>query len=174
MALCTCCEENEVWSEAAEHGHELCEACSHVDDCECSGHGRTNDSPERHVIWETDTDLTWCPTCRRRERAEAEKDELEEQVKALAAQHEWEVADNHRADTGSVYIKLHRECDACILGTDGDCTCEELTVRISDHGSCYCSEDVSLVIPSGNESGDDHTFEYLRKRLTRRPPVENN
>jgi hypothetical protein len=171
MNLCTCCEENAVWSEAESHGHQLCEECSHTTDCDHPSHRAWScEDAESHPIWEQG----FCEKCRQRDRAESEKDELEQQVRALAAELEWQVADAHRADTGSVYLTLRRECDACILGTDDDCTCEEMTVRISDHGSCYCSEDVSLVIPSGNAGGDDHTIEYLRKRLTRRPPVEAN
>jgi hypothetical protein len=172
VPLCELCNELEVWSEAVEHGHAWCENCSYVDDCGCECHGRTNDAPELHVAWETDHDMSFCPTCRRRERASQEMQSLEAQVRELAEIHEWDVSIESVADTGSRYLRLERECGPCILGSSDECDCETLAVRISDHGSCYCREDLSLVIPSGKESGDDHTVEELSRRLARRPPAE--
>lgn len=171
--ICELCEENEVWPEAAAHGKNWCHECSHIEDCQNEYHGRAGGSAPLHPFWETDRDLCWCEKCRDGYTKTTELDALESLVKSLANEHEWGVVDQHRADTGSVYIELHRECDTCILGSDEDCSCETLKVRISDHGSCYCTEDISLVIPSGNPSGDDHSVEYFQKRLVRVPKGEN-
>lgn len=170
MAICTCCEEREISAEAAKHGFELCDECATTTVCENCGY----DTCYAHAEWETDRELCWCDKCREKYQRATEMDDLEQEVERLAAEHQWDVVDRRLADTGSVYIELHRECDVCILGKDDDCTCESLSVRISDHGSAYCSEDVSLVIPSGNAGGDDHTVEILRKRLIRKPPIGAN
>lgn len=165
--LCEICEENEVWSEAVAHGKNWCEDCSHSEDCENQYHRPSGDAP-RHPFWETDRDLCWCEKCCRSAQKESEMESLEAELRSLATANDWEIDRTQQAQTGSVYFTLSRECDCCVLGGDPeDCTCEKLSVRISDHGSCYCREDISLIIPSGNASGDDHSIETLKKRLVR-------
>lgn len=103
------------------------------------------------------------------ERCEASRERFDwldatcEAVEKLASENDWEHDGWHVAGTGSRYTTLTRECGNCILG-GGACTCETLKVRVSDHGSCYCSEDVSI---AKTPSGDDHSLAILANRLIR-------
>ena len=101
-----------------------------------------------------------CSECERKHVEEKQKDELEETVMALAAKHGWRQSRNgwHRAETGTIYIELRR---------DQDDEMETLKVRIADHPTAHCSEDISLVIASGSEGFNDHNIEILERRLSR-------
>ena len=93
-----------------------------------------------------------------------------DQVAAIADEHEWEFDRNDFSggfNTRSRYYTLTRECDNCVLGHEG-CTCETLKLRISDHGSAHCTEDISLAM---EPSGDDHTINDLTRRLSRARPA---
>lgn len=139
MALCSCCEEREA--------HPLCGG-------ECAECRKP-----------TMCEGGWlCDSCRRRNEKHDWLDATCKAVESLAVAHEWEAGRWHHAETGSRYVELTRECDSCILGDD-DCTCETIKVRVSDHGSAYCSEDYSIAM---NPSGDDHSLEILAARLARR------
>ena len=146
--LCECCTEHPVWSVAAEHGYALCEACA--SDTTCSTCDK--DSVEEHFVWDSGE----CEECHRLGEAAEWKDKTEAAVKALAAKHGWSCMLKSIAQTGSMYYDLLRDLP-------GD-EIEMITVRISDHSTAYCSEDVSL---SMHEGGDDHTIEYLERRLSR-------
>lgn len=94
----------------------------------------------------------------RRRVAVAEwREATEEEVERLAAQHGWRVDLTSVASTGTRYYRLRCVCDA-------ECEHDDLTLRISDHPSAHCSEDVSLAFDGG---GDDHTIEALARRLSR-------
>lgn len=161
MALCQCCEEREV--------HPLCDPycaeCAKPGACEgphC-GHQLSEDDVAEWTPESQEREGGWlCESCRNRNAKCDWLDETCKTVESLAAEHEWEFGRWHYAETGSRYVELNRECDSCILGSDGDCTCETLTVRVSDHGSAYCSEDYSIAM---KPSGDDHTLEILAARL---------
>lgn len=89
-------------------------------------------------------------------------------VERLASKHGWEF-DRDRFQGGfntrSRYYTLEWTCPVCCGDEDGDdCCCESLTLRISDHGSAYCREDVSLAMAAG---GDDHTLADLESRMRR-------
>lgn len=57
-------------------------------------------------------------------------------------------------NTRSRYYELSRET--------GDISCEEIKLRVSDHGTVYCREDLSVaMVPSG----DDHDLEAVCNRL---------
>lgn len=173
-ALCTCCGENEVWEDAVARGFQWCEECSYTDACGNQYH-RAGEDADRHLVWEQDPDVCFCEKCRCSLNKESEMAAMKSELRELASLNDWEIDREQQAHTGSVYFSLSRECDCCILGGDPeDCTCEKLTVRISDHGSCYCREDISLVIPSGNPSGDDHSIDYLKKRLIRVSATKEN
>jgi hypothetical protein len=61
----------------------------------------------------------------------------------------------------SMYFELSRE----VIDEDDESeTVDSFKLRISDHGSCYCSEDVSLAM---NASGDDHTVDGVIRRFQR-------
>jgi hypothetical protein len=83
-------------------------------------------------------------------------------VEELASVHGWEAGDWSTAETGSRYTELSRECSSCLGVVDRECECETLKVRVSDHGSAYCTEDISIAL---NPSGDDHTLKDLERRL---------
>lgn len=63
------------------------------------------------------------------------------------------------ASTGSRYCELSRERD----DEDGRPEYQTVTIRVADHGTCYCSEQWSIVMDGGN--GDDHTIEALLDHL---------
>lgn len=93
-----------------------------------------------------------CERCEKRHTAMQWIDETAATVESLAIKNGWSVDSTNRAsETMSRYISLSRENDV-------------LTVRVSDHGSCYCSEDISLAMSPG---GDDHSIETLIARLTK-------
>lgn len=164
MPLCSCCEER--------NAHPLCngqcEECARPAACE-SGHCRFQLEESDIADWSPEhqeREGGWlCESCRRREEKHAWIDETCRAVETLAAEHEWEIGRWYHAETGSRYVELHRECDACVLGTEDDCTCETVKVRVSDHGSAYCSEDYSI---AKTPSGDDHSLEILAARLSTR------
>jgi len=72
----------------------------------------------------------------------------------------WEVFSVQYAQTGTKYIRADRDCEekGCYQMV------ASLLIRVADHSTAYCSEDISLVIP-GSEGGDDHTIDCLRERL---------
>ena len=93
-------------------------------------------------------------------------------ISDLAAEHGWDFDPfdcRGGVNTRSHYYDLYRDCAACVgdcVATEDDnCECQTLVLRVSDHGSAYCSEDVSLARQPG---GDDHDLDYLRRRLIRR------
>lgn len=94
----------------------------------------------------------------RRRVAVAEwREATEEEVERLAEQHGWRVDLSSVASTGTRYYRLRCVCDA-------ECEHDDLTLRISDHASAHCSEDISLAFDGG---GDDHTIDALARRLSR-------
>ena len=151
---------------------EKCSVCEKdFDQCECVL--CCEQCAENGISHELSTDdieqgITLCEKCQATADWHEWHEEILETVEALAAKHEWEF-DRTQASGGtntrSHYYELFRECDVCILGKDdGECTCETLKLRISDHGTAYCTEDISLAM---TPSGDDHTLETLEKRLAR-------
>lgn len=144
--LCECCGENEVWSEAREHGYNHCEACSITNLCDTCGR-----LTEERPIWETGE----CENCERRDRRNAWIDDTLAEVERLAKEYGWQYRLDKIAETMSHYVSLTRPC--------GDDDVEVVKVRVSDHGSAYCSEDYSLAMDPG---GDDHSLEILERRLS--------
>ncbi len=130
---------------------EHCERCgAALEDCECvlvCGCGNTLDDDE------IDRGEVACETCRRREAVYAEMSALADRAEAAAIEAGWECEGWDRGRRGSWYAVFSR----------GEAT---LKLRVADHGSCYCTEHVSLVIPSGNASGDDHTFAAWLARIS--------
>ena len=148
----------------------LCRRCNKpLDDCQCvlvceCGHD---------IDIDADYDVCECERCLARHESADWIDATAPQVAALAAENDWEF-DEHSCrfarDSLSRYYDLTRECDTCLLGKlDVDCTCESLNLRISDHGSAYCREDISLAM---NPGGDDSTMDFLAARLARMKTAE--
>lgn len=146
MKTCECCEtrpqiENEdgPWCLECWRGGLSCEDCGEllgITDEDCT--------PQTRGDWPTR-----CETCERDNDCFDWIDETCRKVTALATENGWECGDWRRAQTRSRYITMER----------GDSV---LKVRVSDHGSAYCSEDISI---AKTPSGDDHTLEILEKRL---------
>lgn len=100
---------------------------------------------------------TYCQECQERlykkEWIEAGADIVEE----IAEANGWEIADRHTAQTNTVYIELQK------IDEDGEIV-KETKIRISDHGSAYCSEEFSIALnPSGDDHDPDYVLEFLKK-----------
>lgn len=112
----------------------------------------------------------YCETCVKSIRWYEWLEETLDAVEALASEFEWDFDRTQYSggfNTKSRYYELERECSSCVLGLDDDCTCETVRLRISDHGSAYCSEDISL---AKEPSGDDHDLDSLKAALSRPRP----
>lgn len=90
------------------------------------------------------------------------RDETVEAVEALAAKYGWDIERTGGWGKRSWYYTLTKECDQCVLGLDGECECKEIKLRISNHATAYCTEEISLAYEGG---GDDHTIEQLEERM---------
>jgi hypothetical protein len=142
-----------VWCEHCDTvvGYELedggCDLYNDPDAVECDG-GWHCSTCAREAAW-----LSWM---------ESTLDEVEQ----LAERHGWEFdRDSYRGgfNTRSRYYTLSWVCPVCCGDDeDGECECDKIKLRISDHGSAYCREDLSLAM-----GGDDHTLESLAKRLAK-------
>jgi len=109
---------------------------------------------ETELDTEYDADRERCDECQAKHDAFAWIENTEAHAKALAEQHGWHFGDAGGGfNTRSRYYEVWREV--------GDDT-ESFKLRISDHGSAHCTEDISLAM---QPSGDDHTMETLAARL---------
>lgn len=98
--------------------------------------------------WDGESDF--CDSCQAENEAIEWIDSTAAEVKAAAARHGWEIESvSHSKETKSRYFRLSRRG-------------RELKVRVSDHSTAYCSEDVSLAFDGGP---DDHTIEQLEAIL---------
>lgn len=104
---------------------------------------------------EADDGTCLCDDCREREAYHLWLDATVARVEQVAAVNGWSMSILSIANTGSRYYELSRESN------DGE-QYEELTLRISDHGSCYCSEDLSIAM---REGGDDQGLAAVIRRL---------
>ena len=94
-------------------------------------------------------------------------DETEATIEAAATAAGWSMVCRSIASTGSCYYEVMRvirgpdqtDQDVEDYGPDG---LESFTLRISDHGDCYCSADYSL---AERPSGDDTTIAAVIARL---------
>lgn len=147
--LCECCGENEVWPEAQEHGYNHCEACSSTD--RCDGDDCNFMVDDEHLLWE----IGLCERCQKTDRRNAWIADTLAEVERLAVANGWQYRLDKIAETLSHYVTLTRLCN--------DDDIEVVKVRVSDHGSAYCSEDYSIAMDPG---GDDHSLETLERRLS--------
>lgn len=96
---------------------------------------------------------TWCNSCVGR----AWVYDTESAIEAVVESAGWSITERSGGfNSASRYLTIYRE------NFDGDF--EEFKLRISDHGSAHCSEDISLAM---NPGGDDHSIETLTARLAR-------
>lgn len=164
---CQCCDEHE----AHPLCDGLCEECAKPDLCAREGCEHSIDADD----WTPGDDYgeRLCEECQTREEKAQWLRETEDRVRADAEKHGWDMNLGHRAQTGTDYYELSRQAPTdCDDDPDDDpdewIGCETLKVRIGDHGSCYCREDISLVM-LGCESGDDHSYDYFLSRLQTKP-----
>lgn len=110
----------------------------------------------------------YCSDCARVSRWSEWLESTLDAIEEAAKEGEWEFHRDRYSggfNTRSRYYTLDRECSSCILGGDPDeCDCETLKIRVSDHGTAHCTEDLSIAMVPG---GDDHTIEQVVARLTR-------
>lgn len=128
---------------------DTCPVCSlPSDDCQCCWACECGNELSQ---WQVEAGDTLCESCQAEDEAVEWIDQTMGHVDRLAAEHGWEITSRDKSrETKSRYITLER-------GTD------RLVVRVSDHGSMYCREDISLAMDGGP---DDHTIEDLERRLS--------
>lgn len=156
MSNCTCCEKSPVHPLCGDH----CEQCHRPCCCAVCDNELDSDLVEDWKAGEP-TEI-YCEACEASNKKYIWIDETCSRVEELASLHGWEHGDWSTAETGSRYTELSRECSSCLGVVDRECECKTLKVRVSDHGSAYCSEDLSIAL---NPSGDDHTIKDLERRL---------
>ena len=106
-----------------------------------------------------DPDVTRCERCQKSADFWTWLETTVEEVAAIADAAGWHFDGSDYSggvNTLSRYYTLERDLP------DGEV--ETLKLRISDHGSLYCSEDISLAMHPG---GDDHDLTGLKARLDR-------
>jgi len=156
MSNCTCCEKSPAHPLCGDH----CEQCHRPCCCAVCDKELDSDLVESWKAGEP-TDIC-CEACEASRKKHIWIDATCSRVEELASTSGWETGDWNTAETGSRYIELHRECSSCLGVVDRECECETLKVRVSDHGSAYCYEDISIAM---TPSGDDHTLKDLERRL---------
>ncbi len=94
-----------------------------------------------------------------------------DRIEEFGEQHGWSVRLDSKAETGSCYWELFRPASAAddtpeSIEDYGMTGGETVSLRISDHGDCYCRSDYSL---AENPGGDDTTIETVLRRLALPP-----
>lgn len=147
--ICECCGESEKWQVAIQHDSPYCEACSKTSSCknlQC-----LQELDEERYLWERGY---YCINCEEAKRIAEFYDIACETLEKMCEQYGWRLKLESVADTGSRYYLMSKE--------SGDNT-HEYKVRISDHATVYCSENISI---SMNPGGDDHDWAFLEAKLT--------
>lgn len=142
---------------------DTCRFCEKdVEDCTCTLVCECGSELGEDDILEGEEE---CESCRRKTAAAEWLEATCEEVERLAEKHGWEIAGQwHWAQTGSRYAELTRGVWVNEDTDDEDYIEQSMKVRVSDHGSCYCSEDISIAM---NPSGDDHSIETLEHVLSK-------
>jgi len=144
--LTHCTENNlvpmsmEFWSDDVTSGETAC--CCHCGQCLDTEIDARHPEPANY----------YHEDCQAKADRDNEIGSLQSEVESLCKQHGWSVGMCDTGRPGSWYTTVRK----------GERT---LKIRVADHSSCYCSEDISLVTPSGSVGGDDHTIEILVKKL---------
>lgn len=149
MSICDCCGENEVGDLGREHGYQYCDECcktTRCDQCDCE--------TDEHYLWESAV----CESCQAKLDRWSWFDETIEAIELAAKAGGWHEERDQQAQTGTRYITFWRD------GKADDDESETITIRVADHGDCYCTADCSVVMP-GRESGDDVSLETVLRRL---------
>jgi len=87
--------------------------------------------------------------------------QIEQRVERDAKRFGWDLNLDAIASTGTLYYTLYWCYDDPEYGED---VAAAFKLRIGDHGSAHCSEDISLV-PDGREGGDDADYAAFLRRL---------
>jgi hypothetical protein len=134
-------EQSELALSAEPEENEHCERCG-KDECDCT---LVCECGLELFQTEIEDGETQCEACRLLEMKMYEMIELADQAEAAAIAAGWVCEGWDRARSGSWYAKFNRAG-------------QTIKLRVANHGSLYVTEDISLVIPRGNASGDDHSF----------------
>jgi hypothetical protein len=144
--ICECCCKSLVGELGRTHGYRYCDDCCKCRTCEREG---CDGEADEHYLWER----AMCDSCEEKEARWKWLDETIEAIGSAAAEHGWSEDHDSQAQTGTRYLTFSRDD-------------ETLIIRVADHGSCYCREDYSVVLP-GRESGDDHSLAQVLARLAK-------
>lgn len=154
--ICTCCESSPVHPLCGDH----CEKCQRPFLCFKCDRDLDTDQIESWEFGDS-TNIT-CENCQKLEQKHLWLEATCMKVKELASEHGWTIDRWTKAETGSRYTELFRECSSCLGVICGDCECETIKIRVSDHATAHCSEDFSIAM---SPSLDDHTLNDLEKFL---------
>ncbi len=166
---CSDCEIDKDYADCklTGKGQPMCPICSEAmyvsaSCCDC------DKTLEKNEWIEESNDDIYCDDCNRNKTVMDWIESTEKQVRKLCESNGWDMPAicSGGFNTNSRYYELTKTCGLCASGADdlSDCDCQTIKLRISDHGSCYCSEDISLAM---NSSGDDHTIEHFDSVLKR-------
>ena len=108
-------------------------------------------------------DLKYCESCRREQDATDALWELHERVESMIENATgFSIGDTHYAGgTRSIYMEADLSCAKCLEWI------RTWKVRVSDHGTAYCTEDFSFA--SANSNPDDHDVETFPAWLANAP-----
>jgi hypothetical protein len=128
---------------------EYCEECSRTTDPKCPVCGKdssVNDSDLAFVVQGYGYVYLWdqpiCESCRKYHEWLQFVDDTEAKLQAAAIVGGWDIIKiSFASNTRSRYFTLRR----------GN---EQIKIRISDHGSAYCSEDYSFAMNPGFDDND--------------------
>lgn len=154
--LCDCCGENPISYVSRANSSDTCAQCETTHTCDSCN----RESLEQPIyIWER----AECASCKKAKEVTEWLFNTREEIDALALKHGWSQDDYWRqASTGSCYARFSKEIPD--NDEDEETTTKYLSVRVSDHGTAYCSEDISIAY---EPSGDDHSLDHLRTVFAR-------
>lgn len=160
---CESCDEREMhpkselgWCLACERDGAAEAGCWATDECRGLVY---NDVP---ADWEPGQSLenTMCESCAIAFDKQKEMSDLQSQFESVVMDSGWTIQSTHHAQTGTQYVDIWSDCALCEEGG------HSLKVRLGDHATAYCSEDISLVTGQ-NGGGDDHTIQSLTHHLAK-------
>lgn len=152
---------------------DLCEFCGEHE-CVCPWPCEVCGTGDLDPDFEHLEDGRWlCERCQKKEEQHAWIDATERTIEQAAQEHGWSMHLDSIAQTNSRYYTVSRLVRGAEQ-TDEDVEdygfdeIESFTLRLSDHGDCYCNADYSL---ARQPSGDDTTLEAVAARLARPPHI---
>jgi hypothetical protein len=156
--LCEVCEIEPAHPATLVTGLAQCVDCAHG---RC-GSERCDAEIDWNPDFEPDEPDELCDSCAAKEKAANALQTLKDTALDSIESAGWNWHLQSVAQTGTCYYDVwrYRKCEECI---------DDFKLRIADHGTAHCSEDISLV--SGQPNMDDHSLETLQRWLTRPVPA---